>query len=246
MPPIAFARLVGELLSARMNGRPFDQIDDLTIASGDLVLGLDDLYEDYRCDIGDLQSIVDSYIAMVDDQMAVADSGPLLIPLIRTLGTVLNMGVTYKPFSGGLAVCLGEESDDADGQRHVTSIHEAKIAPHAFDLLYQVGMNELRSRFPKAEAEAAGRGGSMLLQVGAGEGWESSFLLLREFRAWATKQIGGETYFAIPRSGSVVAFGTRGLEAGPRNAIAGWVDGDDALSDQLFWEETGGICSEPL
>lgn len=246
MPPIAFSRLVGELLSARMDGRPFDQIEDLTIASGDLVFGLDALYENYRCDIGALQETVDKWIETVSGSVDEANSGPILIPLIRPLDAALNSKVAFRPLAGGLAVCLGEEcEEEIDGPKsyHLRG-HDMSTA--AYDVSFQLGITELRARFPKTEAEAAGTGDSLLIQIGAGEGWESSLLLLREFRAWARKQLGGPPYFAIPRTGSVLVFGERGLEPGPRSAMREWVTGDDSLSDQVFWESSGGLCAEPL
>lgn len=246
MPPIAFSRLVGELLSARLDGRPFDQVEDLTIASGDLVFGLDALYEEYRCDIGALQETVDEWIETVSGSLVEAGSGPILIPLIRTLETALDSKVAFRPLAGGLAVCLGDEHEESIDGPKAYQLRGHDMNSAAFDVSFQMGMTELRARFPKTEAEAAGSGSSLLLQIGAGEGWESSLVLLREFRAWARKQLGGPAYYAIPRTGSVLVFGERGLESGPRSAMREWATGDDSLSDQVFWESSGGLCAEPL
>lgn len=246
MPPIAFARLVTELLSARMGGRPFDQIEDLTVCSGDLILGLDSLYDTYRSDIVDLERVVDDWLEMVTSTVGEAESGPVLVPLLRPLRTVVDSGAAHRTFAGGLALCLGDEADVGFDGHRVCRIHTTPMRPESFDLMLQLGIAELKSRFPKADAEAAGLGSRMVLQIGSGEGWESSFLLLREFRAWAQRQIGGETYFAVPRTGSVVVFGKAGLESGPRSALRGWAEGEDALSDHMFWELTGAVLSEPL
>lgn len=246
MPPIAFSRLVGELLSARMGGRPFDQIEDLTIASGDLVFGLDALYEDYRCDTGAIEETVDAWIETVSGSVSEAESGPILIPLVRRLETALDAKVAFRPLSGGLAVCLGEETELSIEGPKSYRLSGSEMSTAAFDVNFQIGMTDLRARFPKTEAEAAGSGESLLLQIGAGEGWESSLILLREFRAWARKQVGGPAYYAMPRTGSVLVFGERGLDSGPRTAMREWAVGEDSLSDQVFWEASGGLCAEPL
>lgn len=229
-----------------MGGRPFDQIDDLTIASGDLVFGLDALYEEYRCDIAAVQEIVDSWIATVSDSVVEAEAGPALVPLVRPLHVALDARVPFRPLPGSLAACLAEEIEEFPDTQKDYRLTGEDFTSEAFDVNFQMSMTALRARFPKTEAEAAGTGDSLLLQVGAGEGWESSLILLREFRAWARRQVGGPAYYAMPRTGSILVFGERGLEPGPRSAMREWAVGEDALSDQVFWEVAGGLCAEPL